>query len=74
MVQELDAQAKKKGKGRANWLILLFFIIFLVWMVYNSLQYQKNDSMSSNMNGMSSETSEETPSEMPEDMSGMNHP
>ena len=72
MAQELEPQATKQGKGRQTWLIILFFTLFIIWMIYVGSQNQ--NSMPANMDGMSSENSELNPTEMPDDMSGMNHP
>jgi hypothetical protein len=74
MVQELEPPAKKQEKGGRSWLIIFFFTLFIIWMIYVGSQNQKADSMPANMDGMSSENNELNPTEMPDDMSGMNHP
>jgi hypothetical protein len=74
VMQEFESQIENKGKMGQRWFIILFFVIYIIWMVYVGSQTPKTDPVSTNTTDMSSNDVESMPSEMPDNMSGMNHP
>lgn len=66
----------QSGKGKNTywgWVVAIVFILFVVWMIYTSIQTQVVDSGSSSMSNMEGNITELSPTEMPDNMPGMNH-
>ena len=61
--------------GRLGWIIAVVFVLFLVWMIYTSTQTQVVESGSSSMPNMDMDgnVTEVSPTEMPDNMPGMDH-
>ena len=63
-----------RGKnGRLGWIIAAVFVLFVLWMIYTSTQTQVVESGSNSMSNMDRNVTEMSPTEMPDNMPGMNH-
>ena len=66
----------KSGRGKngsLGWIIAVVFVLFVLWMIYTSTQTQVVESGSNAMSNMDRNVTEVSPTEMPDNMPGMNH-
>lgn len=71
-----EPTAAESGSGknvRLGWIIAAVFVLFVLWMIYTSTQTQVVESGSNSMSNMDSNVTEGSPTEIPENMPGMNH-
>jgi hypothetical protein len=73
----MDEPTSAKSEGRKNggvgWIIAVAFVLFVLWMIYTSTQTQVVESGSNAMSNLDRNGTEVSPTEMPENMPGMNH-
>ncbi|QPC83154.1 hypothetical protein G4Y79_01910 [Phototrophicus methaneseepsis] len=76
MKQSETTKLGDEGKKKTSWMIVLAFTLFVIWMIYISVQTLTIDSpsMPADMPDMNSSSTEVAPTEMPESMPDMNHP
>lgn len=63
----------RKKNTRFGWIIAVVVVLFVLWMIYTSTQTQVVESGSNSMSNMDSNVTEMSPTQMPEDMPGMDH-
>ena len=67
------AKSGRGKNGRTGWIIAVVFVLFVLWMIYTSTQTQVVESGSNSMSNMDRNVTEVSPTEMPDNMPGMNH-
>ncbi len=73
MEEQIPNNSSVRKNGRAGLIIAVVVILFVLWMIYTSIQTQVIDPSSSSMPNMDRNVTEISPTEMPENMPGMNH-
>lgn len=66
----------KSGKGKnlsLGWIIAVVFVLFVLWAIYTSTQTLVIESQPNSMSNMDNNVTEVSPTEMPDNMPGMDH-
>jgi hypothetical protein len=73
MDEQTADQSVGSKNGGVGWVIAVAFVLFVLWMIYTSTQTQVVESGSNSMSTLDRNVTEVSPTEMPENMPGMNH-
>ncbi len=73
MDEPTPAQSERRKNTYWGWVIAVGFVLFVLWMLYTSTQTQVVESGSNSMPNMDRNVTEVSPTEMPDNMPGMDH-
>jgi hypothetical protein len=63
----------QRKNGRLGWVLAVGFVVFVLWVIYTSTQTLVVESGFNSMSTMDRTVTEVSPTEMPDNMLGMDH-